>query len=247
MATEADDSGHIQVLARLARAIASAPADSSLALRMCLACVDILGVDGGSITLAYADPQRLTLCTTDEWATELEDVQEMVGEGPSFAAYAERSIFTLTVSEGVDCRWPLLTQAMGQHWNGVAIYAIPMAPAPQTMGVATFYQRSARPLLVDDDVGRRLVDAVAVALIRDPDVLEDGQFAKAASWNSRARIHQATGMVMAQLQLTAADGLALIRAHAYAQQQTLAEVSNDILTRRLDFRTTDPDPESRPQ
>lgn len=245
MATMDDDHGQIQVLARLARAIATTPENSSLALRMCLACVDILGVDGGSFTLAYADPQRLTLCTTDERAAELEDVQEMVGEGPSFAAYAERNIFTLTVSESVDPRWPLLGPAMGQHLEGVAIYAIPMAPAPQTMGVATFHQHAARPLLVDDDVGRLLVDAVAVALTRDPDVLEDDRFAKAASWNSRARIHEATGMVMAQLRLTAADGLALIRAHAYAQHLTLAEVSNDIVARRLDFRTTDPDPESR--
>jgi hypothetical protein len=51
-------------------------------------------------------------------------------------------------------------------------------------------------------------------------------------------------MVMAQLRLTPPDGLALIRAHAYAHHQTLAVVSDDIITGRLDFRLTDLDPES---
>lgn len=238
-----NDPGDVQVLARLAQAIAAAPAGSSLALRMCLACVDILGVDGGSFTLSYADPERLTLCNTDERAAELEDLQEVIGEGPSFAAYAERSIVTMMVSGVMDPRWPQLSQALGQQLTGIAIYAIPMAPAPQTMGVATFHQRRPRALLVDDSVGQLLIDAVAVALTKDPEVLDDDRYAKAGSWHSRARIHQATGMVMAQLHLTAADALALIRAHAYAHRLTLADVGDDIISRRLDFRITDPDPE----
>jgi hypothetical protein len=235
-----------EVMARLVQAIAASAADLPLALRLCRASVDILGMDGGSLTLAYADSERLTLCATDEEAAELEDVQEVVGEGPSFAAYAERSIFTLAVDRVGDPRWPLLTNALHHQprLTGRSIYAIPMAPGPQTMGVATFHQRRPRPLLVSAEVGQLLINTVAVALLRDPDVLEDGRYAAADSWHSRARVHQATGMVMAQLRLTPPDGLALIRAHAYAHHQTLAVVSDDIITGRLDFRLTDLDPES---
>ena len=64
---------------------------------------------------------------------------------------------------------------------------------------------------------------------------------------SRARVNQATGMIMAQLGITAADGLALLRAHAYAHSQTLSAVSDDVLGLRLDFRTADEDPESAAQ
>ena len=117
-----------------------------------------------------------------------------------------------------------------------------MKPGPQTMGVATFYQQQPRPLLIDDPTTQLLVDAVGVALVKDPDVLDDDRYAKADSWNSRARIHQATGMVMAQLRLTPDDAMALIRAHAYAHRQNLNAISDDIIARALDFRTADPDP-----
>jgi len=78
--------------------------------------------------------------------------------------------------------------------------------------------------------------------VKDPDILDDDRYAKADSWNSRARIHQATGMVMAQLRVSPDDAMALIRAHAYAHRQTLAAISDEIIARSLDFRTTDPDP-----
>ena len=232
----------IDALVRLARAIAATPVESPLSLRMCEACVDILGVDGGSFTLAYADPERVTLCATDGGAAQLEDLQEVFGEGPSYTAYTERTIQTLSVDGAVDLRWPLLSDAVRQAMASCTIYAIPMKPGPQTMGVATFYQQQPGPLLVDGPTLQLLINAVGVALVKDPDVLDDDRYAKADSWNSRARIHQASGMVMAQLRLTPDDAMALIRAHAYAHRQTLAAISDEIIARSLDFRTTDPDP-----
>ena len=230
------------VLRRLARAIATTSLESPLSLRMCEASVGILGVQGGSFTLAYADAQRVTLCATDEKAAQLEDLQEVFGEGPSYTAYLERSIQRLVVDGAADSRWPLLGEAVKQAMASCTIYAIPMKPGPQTMGVATFYQQQPHPLLIDEPTTQLLVDAVAVALVKDPDVLDDDRYAKADSWNSRARIHQATGMVMAQLRLTPDDAMALIRAHAYAHRQTLNAISDDIIARTLDFRTADPDP-----
>jgi len=230
------------VIRRLARAIAATPVEAPLSLRMCQACVDILRVDGGSLTLAYADPQRVTLCATDEEAAQLEDLQEVFGEGPGYTAYLERTIQTLVVDGAVDSRWPLLSDAVKQAMTSCTVYAIPMKPGPQTMGVATFYQQQPGPLAVDGPTLQLLVNAVAVALVKDPDILDDDRYAKADSWNSRARIHQATGMVMAQLRLTPNDAMALIRAHAYAHRQTLTAISDEIIARSLDFRTTDSDP-----
>ena len=235
-------SGQVDVLRRLARAIATTPVESPLSLRMCEATVEILGVDGGSFTLAYADSQRVTLCATDEVAARLEDLQEVCGDGPSYAAYLERATRTLLVDGTVDSPWPLLSDSVRQVLTRGKIYAIPMKPGPQSMGVATFYQQQPHPLLVDEPTGQLLVDAVAVALVRDPGVLDDDRHVRADSWNSRARIHQATGMVVAQLRLAPDDALALIRAHAYAHRQTLSGISDEIIARRLDFRTTDPEP-----
>jgi AmiR/NasT family two-component response regulator len=56
-------------------------------------------------------------------------------------------------------------------------------------------------------------------------------------WDSRAKIHQATGMVMAQLQITGGDAMALLRAHAYAGEMTLDDVAQRVLDKSLEFRS----------
>ncbi|HET6824848.1 MAG TPA: ANTAR domain-containing protein, partial [Amnibacterium sp.] len=57
----------------------------------------------------------------------------------------------------------------------------------------------------------------------------------AARPRSRRLIHQATGFVIAQLEVSAADAELLIRARAFAEGRTMLEVADDILTRRRRF------------
>ncbi len=52
---------------------------------------------------------------------------------------------------------------------------------------------------------------------------------------SRAEIHQATGMVLAQLGFSATDALARLRAHAFVEQRLLIDVAEDVVARRLTF------------
>ena len=49
----------------------------------------------------------------------------------------------------------------------------------------------------------------------------------------RAEVHQASGMVSAQLGVGVAEALVRLRAHAYAEGRPLADVAADVVTRRL--------------
>jgi AmiR/NasT family two-component response regulator len=51
----------------------------------------------------------------------------------------------------------------------------------------------------------------------------------------RADIHQATGMVLAQLGVGATDALARMRAYAFVEQRLLGDVAHDVVSRRLRF------------
>jgi AmiR/NasT family two-component response regulator len=51
----------------------------------------------------------------------------------------------------------------------------------------------------------------------------------------RAEIHQATGMVLAQLDISADAALARLRAHAFVEQRLLIDVARDVVGRRLRF------------
>jgi len=51
----------------------------------------------------------------------------------------------------------------------------------------------------------------------------------------QVEIHPATGMVVAQLQISATDALARLRAHAFVHQRLLIDVCRDVVARRLVF------------
>jgi hypothetical protein len=82
-----------------------------------------------------------------------------------------------------------------------------------------------------------LSDSIGAALLLDP-IGHEEDF-RAGPWSTRAGIHQATGMVTAQLKVSPADALDLLRAHAYAHDLSLAEVAEQIVHRRLNFSTHD--------
>ena len=49
----------------------------------------------------------------------------------------------------------------------------------------------------------------------------------------RAEVSQATGMLVAQLEVEPAEALVRLRAHAYATGRSATDVARDILDRRL--------------
>lgn len=48
-----------------------------------------------------------------------------------------------------------------------------------------------------------------------------------------AVVHQAAGMVSAQLDITLADALVKLRAHAFSRERPLTDVATDIVARSL--------------
>ena len=67
------------VLAELARVLSTQSSRLPLAHRLCMSTTSVLGAEGGAITLAYTAEDRVTLCTTDERAERLEDLQDVLG------------------------------------------------------------------------------------------------------------------------------------------------------------------------
>ena len=52
---------------------------------------------------------------------------------------------------------------------------------------------------------------------------------------SRRAVHQATGIVLAQLDVSAAEALLIIRGHAFAHGQSVRKIATEIVDRNLDF------------
>jgi hypothetical protein len=117
----------------------------------------------------------------------------------------------------------------------VAVLAVPMRPWNDgVIGVLTIHHDSTD--LPDRDQAQFLANAVGAALVQDPPTETD---LRAGPWSTRSEIHQATGMVVAQLRISPDDALALLRAHAFSHETTLAAVAEQVTSRRLHFTNAD--------
>ena len=220
-----------ELMLRLTRTLAGLPSDDPLPLRMCVAFVQIVDAKGGSITLGYASTERTLLCATDDASARYEDAQDFLREGPSLDAFRTGHVVASLSVEDQRHRWPGLASSVTQTWHSVQ--AIPMHPDSAVMGVLTVHDGPG----MEGDEGELsfLADAIGAAIVGDLPAHDD----ESPLWTERDRVSQATGMIIAQLGISPADALAILRAHAFAHETSVVDVSHSVIKRKLDFSRAD--------
>jgi len=222
--------------------------DRALAAMICRACVDGLEVDGAALSLLTASVARHTLHATDATSELMEELQFTLNEGACIeAATTGVPVFVDDLAhDSHAARWPVFAAAVLEQTNVRAVFALPLRWGVTNLGVLDLYRRA--PVGLGDEQRRDALAAADTAALMmltlrtEPDHLTaSGEMnGRVASWlepvvASRAEVHQATGMVMAQLNLSAADALARIRAHAFVTQRLLIDAARDVVARHLDF------------
>ncbi|MFQ6171613.1 ANTAR domain-containing protein [Oryzobacter sp. R7] len=222
------------LLTELARRIAEDDRGEPFARRLCRAAADLLGCEGGALTLGHGADARMTLAVTDSVAEALESAQEVVQQGPGTDAFTSSRYQRLVVGPdgGRDARWPLLDLRHLIEDRPVVIHAVPVRQRASTVGVLTLWERE-RPTALDPESAELVAGILAAAL---SERLEQEDGALVESWAERAEIHQAAGFVVAQLGLPVDDALALLRAQAYVRGTTMTQTARDVIQRRLTFR-----------
>jgi hypothetical protein len=236
--------------------------DRGLAAQIGQSCVDGLDVDGGSISLLTATESRQTLWASDEIAELLEDLQFSLGEGACVeAATAGRPVLVEDLHHSAEAaRWPMFAAAVVERTQVRALFALPLQWGSIKLGVMDLYRLAAGGL--SSAQYRDAITAADTAALMmlgrrtdphpvqqedpargDGDVLAGddrsggdghGQWLEHAV-SHRAEIHQATGMVLAQLGISATEALARLRGYAFVEQRLLIDVARDVVARRLRF------------
>jgi ANTAR domain len=209
--------------------------------RLCRACVNLLEVDAAAISLVFDGANAATLGSSGPLARAYDELQFTLGEGPCLESVAVRApVLVLDLADPQDVRWPAYGAAMlGYRIRGV--YALPVLVAGEYVGALDLFRAQPGPLGAE-----QLTGAIAAAELAAIPVLDlmgtDLQAAvsdpSSDAWAelnalSRAEVSQATGMIMAQLDIDAAEALARLRAQAYATDRSAIDVARDILDRRL--------------
>lgn len=207
--------------------------------RLCLAAASVGGAAGAALTLAYSSADRVTLCATDDVAARLEDLQDVLSQGPGLVASTDGIHVRALLDDPVDPRWPELSGAVRDELGPVLVEAFPMRSGGEVVGVLTYHLTPGSLLALDDADGQLVADLVGGAAVEhhpaDELVLAEAD----GPWAERSAVHQATGMVMAQLRVSAADAVSLMKAHAFAAAEPLTATARRVLDRTLDFRTSD--------
>lgn len=225
---------HHHFIGRFARVLATVHAVEPASSRLCEAGRLMLGADGAALTLMTGQQSMVVVASTNELAAQIEDLQDVVGEGPGRDAFATGAVQVADFSLGGDGAWPLMHQhGESLGFRGVLV-AIPLSPHDEVIGTLTTHGSTA-PRPGDLETAAMLGVAIGTALLHDPQVERRDEMIT-SSWASRAQVHQATGMIISQTGVRPEDAVALMRGQAFANNLSMLDVAQQIVERRINFR-----------
>lgn len=203
----------------------------------CRVLSSALSIDGASVATLGKLLGTETLSASDDKAMRIDELQFDLGEGPCWDAMRLGSpVLSPAIQATARSTWPALVPQLPHPVDG--LFAFPLLVGPLKIGAVDFYSTSEQT--VDDE---RAVAASAMAAVVSRKVLRSALTEvhaeyqdDAHSQNSRRIIHQATGMVFAQLSIRIDDAQLVLEGHAFATSRPLMEVADDVVAGRLVFR-----------
>ncbi len=189
------------------------------------------------VSRAVGDDYGERVYASDQRAMRLEDLQQLVGEGPGVTCLRQRG--PVLVPDICAERFLAEWMTFGREADAIgvrAVFAFPIQVGAARIGLVTW--SSSEPVVLDEGAIQsllQLADLLSLALLSSTvdGHLED--WVEEVLGFREAVTQQAVGMVSAQLGSTLEDALAVLRAHAYTQQQTLVGLARAVVGRRVSF------------
>ena len=195
--------------------------------------LQFLPVSGASVSTFGSFLSAETISATDARAGRVDEVQFDLGGGPCWDALVNRRpVLEPDLARTTSASWPAFLEAIRNEEIG-ALFAFPLLFGPLEIGALDLYsvapvsltpEQQRQTLALSDVVSRILLQNA----IRGTDLVTETTF-------SRRLIHQATGMVLAQLGTTADDAHLILQARAFADGRPMREVAQDVIERRVRF------------
>lgn len=231
---------HDRLRADFAAAVHGAEPGLAAADRLCLACVELLEVDGAAISLVREGVTHGTFGSSNELSRRLDEYQFTFGEGPCLDSVRQaHPIQVPDLGDPAEGRWPAYAGAVlaeGVH----AVYALPVAISAAYVGALGLFRADPGALTGADLTGGILAAQLAALPLLD---LMSGDVDWAAieggdPWSQlesleRVEVYQATGMIIARLGVGPAEALVRLRAHAFAHGMTASAVAWIIVRREF--------------
>lgn len=199
-------------------------------------------ISGAAISTIGGPLSATTICASDATAERLDELQMDLGEGPCWDAVRQNRVISAPDLSFGTPRWPAFEDAIREHAIA-SVFALPLRIGQVKVGALDLYSdrrnsldashlRDAQSLagMAVHEVFRRAVEA-AGSSDADADADADGM--------SRTIVHQATGMIIAQLDIGPADATLVLKGRAFSTGRSVRDVARDVVERTLDFSQQD--------
>jgi hypothetical protein len=202
-----------------------------------------LPVDGASVSTFGDILAAETISASDAQSLRLDELQFDLGEGPCWDALETAApVLEPDIRERPNRSWPAFSEAILAEELG-AVFAFPLILGPLRIGAIDLYTNRPYRLSAQSvqqvsslaTVVSRLVLSRAIRLSESESEIESETEGSDRQKFSRREIHQATGMVLAQLRIPAADAFLVMQGHAFAAGRSMVEIAGEIIDRRLSF------------
>jgi len=203
---------------------------------MCSAASDLLAA-GGVGLLVMAEGVPGAGFASNRLAEALEDLQFTLGIGPRVDAHARGiPIIESDLAAIPEC-WVGFGGAAVEAGVG-SVFSFPLRLGAARVGALTVYQLGSGPLRGEVYADALVwADVITRALLAGQVGLPAGSLAVglADEGSFDPRVHQASGMVSAQLEVSVGEALTRLRARAFADGIPLTAVAGEVVVRRLRF------------
>lgn len=202
---------------------------------------------GAGIMLMSGDIARGSVCSTNAVSSLIEELQYSLGEGPCVDAYQEdRPVLEPDLARPREPRW-LAFSAPVVAAGARAVFGFPLRVGAVRLGALNLYRDRSGALTSGQHADVLVMASVAAeAVLGIQAGAPVGTLAEEleAGADFKFVVHQASGMVAAQLGITVAQALIRLRGYAFANERTLADVAEDVVSRALRFDTGEDRPRS---
>ena len=204
--------------------------------RLCVVCADAVALTGAGVMLMSGDLPRGSVCSSDERSALIEELQYTLGEGPCVDAYhQDRPVLEPDLAGTGVARWVAFSGpavAAGAR----AVFGFPLQVGAIRLGALNMYRDRPGPLSADQHADALVMAGVAArAVLAMQADAPPGELAAEleAGANFHFVVHQAAGIVSAQLDVSMTEALIRLRAYAFANDRVLTAVAEDVVARRL--------------
>jgi hypothetical protein len=217
--------------------------------RLCEVSATVTGLNGAGITVMAGEVNQGSLGASDEVSRTIEELQFALGEGPCRDAHRDqRPVLEPDLRAPAEARWPAFSPLVIEA-GGRAVFAFPLRLGAVRLGALDLY-RDRPGRLTDDQHADALVlaDVVTEAVLLMQSAAPAGLLAAALADEADLHpvVHQATGMVAAQLGASVGEALVRLKAFAFGNGRALDEVAKDVLAGTLRFDRTGDGPDDGP-